>query len=316
MTLHRRHAAVTAVQPELRNPILYLPVSVRDERSLRMGRTLLAKRPSPAHPDATTTEHTTPDGVRLLLHERPDRRRPSPAVVWIHGGGLIMGRPEGSISVGTRLAAELDAVVVNVDYRLAPEHPFPAGLDDCRSALHWVHDHATELGIDTERVAVGGDSAGGGLAAAVAQRAHDEDGPEICFQALVYPMLDDRTVLRSDHDGRGAFVWTPESNRFAWTAYLGHPPSAAPERPYAAPGRRDDLSGLPPAWIGVGELDLFLDEDVDYATRLEAAGVPCELRIEPRTYHGADGLVPDAEPSRQFRDHMVATMRRHLVPTA
>ncbi|MCC5950997.1 MAG: alpha/beta hydrolase [Acidimicrobiia bacterium] len=313
--LRRRHAAVAAVRPELRSPALYLPVSVGSERSLRVLRTLMAARPSPTDPATMTTDHRTTDGVRVLLHQRPDRQRPSPAVLWLHGGGTVMGRPEGSTAICSRMAAELDALVVNVDYRLAPEHPFPAGLDDCMSALRWIHDHAKEYGIDPSRIAVGGESAGGGLAAAVTQRAVDEGGPELCFQALVYPMLDDRTVLRADHGGRGTFIWTPASNRFAWTAYLGHPPTSAPERPYAAPARRADLSGLPPAWIGAGELDLFLDEDVDYATRLEAAGVPCELRLEPGTYHGADALLPDRGPSREFRDHMVATMGRHLEPT-
>ena len=125
-------------------------------------------------------------------------------------------------------------------------------------------------------------------------------------------MLDDRTVLRADHAGRGSFVWTPASNRFAWTAYLGHPPSRGDERPYAAPARTRDLAGLPPAWVGVGDLDLFHDEDVDYATRLEAAGVPCELHLEPGMYHGADSILPKAETSRRFRDAMTAALAAAL----
>ena len=153
---------------------------------------------------------------------------------------------------------------------------------------------------------MGGDNAGGGLTAALCQLARDRGGPGICFQLLNYPMLDDRTVLRTDHDGRGVFVWTPDSNRFGWSAYLGHEPSHDDAPPHAAPAWTTDLTGLPPAWIGVGDLDLFLDEDVDYAARLEAAGVPCELHLEPGMYHGADAVRAQAATSRRFRDQMTA----------
>jgi acetyl esterase/lipase len=236
-----------------------------------------------------------------------------PAIVWIHGGGTIMGVPEQAHHTCSRMAQELGALVVSVNYRLAPEHPFPAGLEDCYAALCWVAQHADDLGVDPARIAVGGDSAGGLLAASLAQVARDRGGPAIAFQALVYPMLDDRTVLRGEPQ-RTTRVWTHPSNRFAWTAYLGHEPSPAPERPYAAPARTEDLRGLPPAWIGVGDLDLFLEEDVDYATRLEAAGVACELHIEPGMYHGADSVLPTKPTMRAFRARAEGALRTALAP--
>jgi acetyl esterase/lipase len=171
-----------------------------------------------------------------------------------------------------------------------------------------VHDEAAALGVDVERIAVGGDSAGGGLAASLTQLVSDRGTPPIRFQLLAYPMLDDRTVVRAEADGLDALFWTPASNRFAWTAYLGHEPGKDAEPPYAAAARREDLAGLPPAWIGVGDIELFHDEDVDYARRLAGAGVPCELHVEPGMFHAAD-LVRSGVPSmRTFRDRMVEAL--------
>ena len=221
-----------------------------------------------------------------------------PAVLYIHGGGMVLGSPQTEAVGSGRMARELDAVVVSPDYRLAPEHPFPAALDDCMAALRWMRDNADELGIDPDRIAVTGSSAGGGLSAAVAQRAHDE-GIALRAQALVYPMIDDRTALRDDHGGRGRFLWTHASNRFGWTAYLGREPRMSDAPEYAAPARRVDLSGLAPAWVGVGDLDLFHDESVAYAERaLTECGVPCELVTVAGMYHGADGLAERPRPCR------------------
>lgn len=242
---------------------------------------------------------------RAIVYERPDRSRPSGALVWIHGGGLVMGAPELGNPFCSRVAAELGIVVVGLEYRLAPEYPFPAGLEDCYRGLSWVGEHAGELGVDPRRIAVGGDSAGGGLAACLAQLAHDRGGPAICFQLLQYPMLDDRTAMRDELD---AIVWTQGSNRWAWSAYLGHAAEVDDLRPYASAARRDDLSGLPPAWIGVGDTDLFHDEDVTYASRLRDAGVDCELVVVPDMYHGADKLAADAPAMRDFVARMVAAV--------
>lgn len=311
----RRRRKLAPVRQELRSPGLYVPLSLRDQRSLRIARRL----PIPATPladdvdvDERAIESSHGQKIRVLLYERSGRTRRSGALLWIHGGGMVIGTPEQSHATCSRFADELDLLVVSVDYRLAPEHPFPTPLEDCVAALRWLAEQAAELGVDLERIAVGGDSAGGGLAATVAQKAHDDGGPSLSFQLLVYPMLDDRTVLRADHAGRGALVWTPASNRFGWTAFLGHPPTIDPERPYAAAARRADLSGLPPAWIGVGDLDLFYEEDVDYAERLQTAGVPCELVIDPGVYHGADSMLPNRPYSKAFRSRMIEAVRRGL----
>lgn len=313
----RRRRAVAPVNADIRTPILYVPMSLRSNAAVRLLRALPVPQIGLA-PRVTVEERSIPSGegdeLRVLLYERADRPRPSAALLWIHGGGMVIGTPEQGHALSSRWADELGMLVVSVDYRLAPEDPFPAGLDDCYTALRWLVDQADALGVDPSRVAVGGDSAGGGLAAAVGQMARDRGGPAVCFQLLEYPMLDDRSVLRADHAGRGAFLWTPSSNRFAWTAYLGRPPAHGDAPRYAAPARTEDLAGLPPAWVGVGDLDLFFEEDVDYATRLQAAGVPCELHVEPGMYHGADSVLPKAPTSRSFHDRMTAALRAGVAP--
>jgi acetyl esterase/lipase len=299
----RCHRTLAAVAPDLRTPDLWLPLSVDNRFSLAIGRRLYRRTTEPVA-GVTVSQHEIPGGRDAFVYEPAGRQRPSGALLWIHAGGTILGRPEGDHALCSRIARDLGIAVVSARYRLAPEHPFPAGLDDCFATLRWVHEQAA-LGVDGARVAVGGASAGGGLAAAVAQRAHDEGVP-VAFQALVYPMLDDRTVLRRDHRGRGRILWTPRSNAYAWACYLGHPPRPDEPRPYAAPARREDLSGLPPAWIGVGELDLFHDEDVDYARRLAKAGVPVDLLVEPGMYHAAEVELHASVPSmRAFRQAMV-----------
>jgi acetyl esterase/lipase len=190
---------------------------------------------------------------------------------------------------------------------------FPAGLDDCFDALTWMHDHASELGVDPDRIAVGGDSAGGGLAACLAQRALDQGGPPSCFQLLQYPMLDDRTPRTDDHD---ALVWSAASNRYAWSAYLGHEVGRREPPPYAAAARRSDLAGLPPAWLGIGDIDLFHDEVTEYVERLRDGGVEVELHVEPGMYHAAEIFAPDAPSMRQFRDRMVAALGAALATDA
>lgn len=288
----RRGRAISAVEPELRTASMWLPLSIRGPRTLALARRLFDS-PTVPLPEVRVSERTIhgegtdEDGVRAFVYEPPARTTPGPALLWIHGGGTILGTPEADHYWLSTLARDARLLVVSVDYRLAPEHPFPAGLDDAYATLAWLHDQPSELGVDPDRIAVGGSSAGGLLAAALCQRAHDA-GLAVAFQLLEFPMLDDRTALRRDDAGRGRFVWTAASNRWAWGAYLGHVPGAAEPRPYAVPSRRTDLTGLPPTWIGVGELDLFYEEDVAYADRLRAAGVPVTLHTEPRWHHCDD----------------------------
>lgn len=309
--LSRRHRTVSTAAPELRNPQLYVPMSLRNDKSLAVGRKLMAARPPGPIAEGVDVRHDVvpADGDRpdvpVVVYAAGDRDEVSPALLWMHGGGLVMGSPETGQELCSRFATELGVVVISVDYRLAPEDPFPAALDDCAAALSWVHDHAADLGVDTGRIAVGGDSAGGGLAACLAQRALDDGGPTICFQLLQYPMLDDRTI--SD-DGGTALVWSAASNRYAWSAYLGRPAGEQEPPRYAAAARRDDLTGLPSAWIGIGEIDLFHDEAVDYAERLRAAGVEVELHVEPGMYHAAELFAPDAASMQGFRARMVAAL--------
>jgi acetyl esterase/lipase len=316
-SIARRHRRLQTVAPELRHRQLYVPMSLRNDFTLRVGRHL----PNPAatiaagvdvHAEHLTGAAGQPD-VRLLVAEPTGRTEPSGGLIWIHGGGFVMGTADAAQERCSRFAADLGIVVVSVDYRLAPEHPFPAGLEDCHAALVWTHQQADRLGIDPTRIAVGGDSAGGGLAACLAQLAHDRGGPPICFQLLQYPMLDDRTALRTDVD---AIVWTNRSNRYAWSAYLGHRVGESETRPHAVASRRDDLTGLPPAWIGVGDIDLFHDENVDYAGRLRAAGVQCELHSVPGMYHGAEHVAPTAPSMRAFLDAMTAALRSSAVMPA
>ena len=299
-----RRRLMGPVLPELRHPLLLVPVHF-GPRSLR----LIRRAPVPPGRIAAgidVAQRSVPalgehPGVEVFVYDGPARSRPSGVLLWIHGGGFVMGHPATYHELCSAFASDVGIVVVSVDYRLAPEHPFPAGLEDCYAALRWVHDHADDLGVDRSRIAIGGDSAGGGLAAALAQLAHARAEVPVCFQLLVYPMLDDRTVLRTDHAGTGSFVWTPTSNAFGWTSYLGHPPRDDEDRAYAVPARRADLTGLPPAWIGVGDLDLFHAEDLEYAQRLQAAGVPCQLEIVPGMYHAADALFRTSPAMNAFR---------------
>jgi triacylglycerol lipase len=225
--------------------------------------------------------------VRVLHYTPPSARPGRPALLHIHGGGYVLGTPDMSDGSSRAASLSLGIEVVSVDYRLAPEHVWPAALEDCYAALVWLHDNAAELGIDPARIAIAGESAGGGHAAALAIYARDKGGPAICFQALDAPMLDDRTgASRDPHPHTGHFVWTPQRNRFGWSALLGTA-AGGPDVPAAAvPARAESLAGLPPTFITVGALDLFLEEDMEFTRRLTRAGVPAELHVIPGAYHG------------------------------
>ena len=301
---------LATVAPDLRRSFLPFIPSVSTV-SLAMSR-LQGRVRSPSGPGVTVTKRRIGDpSVRVVVTTPSDDQSPRPAVLYFHAGGFVVGSPQMDAFGTGRLARDLGVVTVSTDYRLAPEHPFPAALDDCMTTLRWMLANADELGIDPDRIAIMGASAGGGLAAALAQRCHD-DGIPLRAQVLVYPMLDDRTALREDHAGRGRFMWTPRSNRFGWTSYLGRAPRMSDAPEYAAPARRTDLTGLPPAWVGVGDLDLLYDEDVEYAERLRACGVPCELVTVPGMYHGADGLAPKARSMQDFRRGMTEHLRTYL----
>lgn len=304
-----RARAVREVPRAMRIAPLWAPLALTHPALLPLARRAYGIPTKPVD-GVEVTVRGLPGGAAVRVHGPVGRQHPSGALVWVHGGGTVMGTAAQDDRLCSELARDLGLLVVNVDYRLAPEHPFPTPLDDCAEALEWLRAAAADLGVDPARIAVGGASAGGLLASALAQRTADEGSP-VAFQLLVYPMLDDRTNLRSDHGGRGRFLWTPPSNRFAWTSYLGHALAEDGEdRPYAVPARRADLAGLPPAWIGVGDLDLFHDEDLEYAARLRAAGVACDVHVEPGMYHAADAFLGDTAPgTARFRAAMRAALR-------
>lgn len=248
--------------------------------------------------------------VRIRLYRPASATGAVPVLVWIHGGGYVMGTAQLDQRSNIDLVRTLGIAVASVEYRLAPEHPFPAALDDCYAALWWVHHEAKTWGLRADRIAVGGASAGGGLAAALAQLALDRGEVSVRFQLLIYPMLDDRTVLRTELESLPVRIWTAQSNALGWKSYLGGVSGAPPV--YAVPARREEVAGLPSAWVGVGTLDLFHDEAVAYAERLMAAGVECELEVVPGAYHGFDVVSPRAKVTRSFRASYVAALRRAL----
>lgn len=252
-------------------------------------------------------------GVRVRLYTPDEPSAARPAMLWIHGGGFIVGTPEQDEAGNIALCRDLGMVVAAVTYRLGPDHPYPAGLDDCYAALGWLHGVAGELGVDRRRIAIGGNSAGAGLTAGLVLFAHDRAEFPVACQLLVYPMLDDRTALRTDVDQSKLRLWNSRSNMLGWTSYLGRPPGGEGISDYAAPARRASLEGLPPAWIGVGTCDLFHDEDVAYATRLQEAGVPCTLKIVEGAFHGFDLVGQKAEVVRDFRESYVSFLGRMLV---
>jgi acetyl esterase/lipase len=251
--------------------------------------------------------------VRVLIYSPPGgTTAPKPGYLHIHGGGYIMGTPEMMDLQNKATVREIGCVVVSVDYRLAPETPYPGPVEDCYAALKWFHTNAASLGVDPHRIAIGGESAGGGLSAALGLLTRDRKEVPLAFQLLIYPMIDDRTVTRSEpHKFAGEFIWTAHSNDFGWRSLLGRAPGGADVSPYAAASRAENLAGLPPTFISVGALDIFLDEDIDYAQRLMAAGVPTELHVYPGAYHGFDAAF-DADITKRFRRDSVQALKRAL----
>jgi acetyl esterase/lipase len=309
---------MSVFHPELRRAARFLPRITFTPRFTRFLKALQARRgasrPPPAADGVTIRDVMVPGvgdepPVRVRLYWPQAASGPRPAILWIHGGGFIIGTPEQDENQLVTLCRDLGIVVAAVAYRLSPEHPYPAPMDDAYRALRWMRD---QEGVSPDRIAIGGNSAGGGLAAGLVQRAHDLGEIKVAFQLLVYPMLDDRTVLRSDIDASRLRLWNNRSNRFGWTSYLGAEPGGANPPAYAVPARRSDLAGLPPAWIGVGTCDLFHDEDVDYARRLREAGVACALKVVPGAFHAFDRVRGDAAVTREFVGDYRTALREAL----
>ncbi|WP_276357259.1 alpha/beta hydrolase [Cohnella caldifontis] len=293
------------VAPELREglaklPPLHLPGDLAAFRQLP---------PVPADPsDSVRITERRISGVdrnpiTIKIYE-PDHREESnrPALLWIHGGGYVLGHPGNEDAICQSFVEAAGCVVFSPDYRLAPEHPFPAGIEDCYAALLWVASAAAEeWNLDLSRIAIGGGSAGGGLTAALALLARDRGGPAIRFQMPLYPMIDERCATPSSQEFMDPRVWNASNNRAAWNMYLGaHAHDAI--SPYAAPARAASLAGLPPVYTCVGQLDPFRDETIEYAARLAQAGVEVEFHLYPGCYHAFEHIVPDAEISKRARN--------------
>jgi len=305
------------VDPELAQIVAQVPAFDMSADVLPAVRAMVLTMEAPPAAEVGCVERELPGlggapAVRVLIYTPPAAARPAPAVVHIHGGGYVIGRPEMNDARNRVLARDVGCIVMSVDYRLAPETPFPGGVEDCYAALAWLHGHADEMGVDPRRIALSGESAGGGLAASLAILARDRGEVPVCFQQLIFPMIDDRTgTVGEAHPFAGELLWRPASNRYAWGALLNAAPGGDGVSPYAAAARAQNLAGLPPAFIAVGALDLFVEEDIDYARRLIRAGVPTELHVYPGAIHGYH-MAPQARITQQA-DQDAANAMRHAL---
>ena len=278
-----------------------IPMPELDEAAKAVA---LTRRTAPGSADS-------PD-VDVLIYRPAAGEGPFSCIFHIHGGGYVIGSVDAQEAQHRAMVAQLGCIIVTVDYRLAPETVFPGAIEDCYAALAWTFANAADLGIDPARIGVMGESAGGGLAAALALLARDRGEHALAFQHLIYPMLDDRTVTHPDpHPYTGEFIWDAHNNHFGWAALLGQEPGSTRVSPYAAAARAEDLSGLPQTFISTGGLDLFLEEDLEYARRLMRAGVATELHVYPGGYHGFD-FDPAAEVSARARRDSLAALFRFL----
>lgn len=305
--------SIEQIDPELQRSYKRMPRLRMDRTWNRMLFRLMGRITSigEKHPDVSI-KVVDVRASRVRVYQ-PKGHQQGGGLLWIHGGGLVIGNAAMEDGRASERAYQLNCVVVSVEYRLAPENPYPGAIDDCFAAWQWFLANAAELDVDPGTIVVGGESAGGGLAAALCQRIFDTGGEQPAAQWLVYPMLDDRTAADKSLDAIQHLGWDNLSNRFGWSAYLGHNVGAEEVARWSVPTRREDLAGLPPAWIGVGDLDLFFDEDKSYAERLQASGVDCELFISERAPHGFASFNPDAQISVDFMSSADAFLHRHLL---
>lgn len=313
------------LDPEIKGPIKEMlqripPISFDDLPTARAAAKQMAAALKEQLPDITgvhTEDRTIPGpenspDVTVRIYRPEQSTGGLPALLWIHGGGYMMGDIDQEEFSAKKLSLAGNCTVVSVEYRLAPEHPYPAPLEDCYAALKWLANHTSELNVDAKRIAIGGASAGGGLAAGLAILARDRAEIDVIFQLLVYPMINDYNVIPASDAVRDALFWTRESNLAGWRSYLGCEPGDDGITCYAAAYRAENLEGLPPAYIAVGDIDLFAEEDADYGRRLIAAGVPTELHIYPGGCHAFDMLVPEADISQRFTNDIHRALKRAL----
>lgn len=292
-------ALTEAILPAMRSRAPWFPVNPADAERTDL---LVRKIPGPESAPEVEIWIYRPRGLESAL----------PCILHIHGGGYVAGDASGNEAMHRPMAADLGCCIVSVNYRLAPETRFPGGVEDCYAALAWLVAHAAEVGIDPGRIGVMGESAGGGLAAALALLVRDRGEYVLTFQHLIYPMIDDRTCVDPrPHPYVGEFVWTPHNNHFGWSSLLGTEPGGEGVSPYAAAARAEDLTGLPPAFISTGSLDLFLEENLEYARRLLRSGVAVELHVYPGGFH-AFNVSPTAGIALMSRRDSQAALARAI----
>lgn len=317
--------------PELALVLDQLPVIPINEQSLPMIRAARAQQAAallptlPVNSDIEVSEHFLPcandsPDVRAILYRPVNAQGVLPVLLWMHGGGYVGGRAEWDVMLVNPMVSAVGCCVLSVDYRLAPETPFPGAVEDAYTALKWLHLNAPSLRIDTQRLAVGGLSAGAGLAASLGLLARDRGEVPVMFQLLLQPMLDDRQAAEAyGHPFAGEYIWRKEYNAFGWSALLGHAPGIDGVSPYASAARADTLAGSPSTFISVGALDLFVEENMEYARRLIREGVPTELHVYPGACHGFQVLAPTSSLAKANDRDLFAALRRafglSLTPT-
>jgi acetyl esterase/lipase len=307
-------AILAAAGPEASEPVTLesIPAERAERKAIRLTDEALRRGGAIEFEELTVPGPAGAPDISLLVCRPAGITAPAPGVYYIHGGGMIMGDNRSALLVMLDWIERAGVVVVSVEYRLAPEHPYPAGAEDCYAGLEWTGEHAAELGIDPDRLLIAGVSAGGGLSAAVALMARDRGGPALIGQMLGCPMLDDRNQTPSSYELDRQATWDRNSNLTAWGAVLCAARGGDGVSEYAAPARATDLSGLPPAYLDVGSVETFRDETIDYAARIWRAGGTAELHVWSGGYHGFELIAPDAAISVGARDTRIAWLRRIL----
>ncbi|MDN8588857.1 lipase [Chryseobacterium mucoviscidosis] len=308
----------TRILPELREVYSQFP-GFELEKNLEWSRNLVSATSVRKSEHVNTTSRKIPrDGGEMLvkIYEPAGRTNDLlPAMLWIHGGGYVLGHPDMDDKLCELFVQTAECIVVSVDYRLAPEHPYPAAIEDCYAGLVWMTEESAMLGIDVNRVAIAGASGGGGLTAALALMARDKGGPSIIFQMPLYPMLDNRNITPSSHEiTEEGSIWNRTDNVAAWNMYLGEENDVSGSFSYAVPSRAESLAGLPPAYTCVGQLDLFRDETMEYVARLAQAGVDVEFHLYPGCFHLFESLAPETEVSQRAVQGYMDAMARALHP--
>jgi acetyl esterase/lipase len=297
------------VDPELRAPLEMMLDSwpglsaeglqgLRDELTA-ISQSMPASRPASVDVEDLLVPGAEESELRLRIYRPSTVHNPLPVLYWMHGGGMVIGSVELDDALLADAVERYGFAAVSVEYRLAPEYPDPIPIEDCYAGLSWVASHGDTLQLDPRRIAVGGASAGGGLAAGLALLTRDRSGPDIAFQLLLEPMLDDRNATPSSTQYDRTTLWDRNDNQWGWNALLGERTGTDQVSPYAAPARATQLRGLPATFIDVGEVETFRDECVDYAVRLASAGVPTEFHLYAGAFHGFDLIAPDAWTSRR-----------------